>query len=339
MKKIWFIMDRICGKRLAPTLKELIPILESHQEIELDTTAKEKLLTISAATIDRLLAPERKKQSLCTRSRTKPGTLLKHQIPIRTFSERNEHKPGFVEIDLVGHEGGEARGDYIQTLDITDVCTGWTETQAVKNKAQVWVFEALKQIRRHLPFELLGIDSDNGSEFINANLYRYCHNEQIAFTRARAYRKNDNCYVEQKNYSVVRRAVGYLRYDTQQDLNILNQLYGYLRFYTNYFQPVMKLVEKKRIGSKVKKRYDKPQTPYQRVLASPYVADENKEALRKEYAQLNPEEFKRQITRLQNRLKKLATMRQRLKRKELNQDKENGKSFKDFEYIFREATN
>lgn len=335
LKKIWFIMDCICGKRLGPILGELIPILENYQEIELDTTTKEKLLTISAVTIDRLLAPERRKQSLRARSRTKPGTLLKHQIPIRTFSEWNEHKPGFVEIDLVGHEGGEARGDYIQTLDITDVCTGWTETQAVRNKAQVWVFEALKRIRQRLPFKLLGIDSDNGSEFINDQLYRYCLEEEITFTRARAYRKNDNCYVEQKNWSVVRRALGYLRYDTQGELEIINQLYFHLRLYTNHFQPVMKMIEKTRVGSRVKKKYDRPRTPCQRVLNSHHVEEERKEALTKEHVKLNPAELKRQITRLQDKLRRIGL----LKRKKLNYNENNDKNHKDFEYIFREATN
>ena len=181
LKKIWMIMDCICGKRLAPVLGELITTLEQHGEIELDEETKEKLLTISAATIDRLLGKERKRMSLRRRSRTKPGTLLKHQIPIKTFSQWDEQRPGFVEIDLVGHEGGNTSGDYIQTLDVTDVCTGWTEVQAVKNKAQVWVFEALKQIRQRLPFDLLGIDSDNGSEFINDQLYRYCLKEEITF--------------------------------------------------------------------------------------------------------------------------------------------------------------
>src|SRR5713101_4316622 len=315
LKKIWFIMDCICGKRLGPILGELIPILENYQEIELDTTTKEILLTISAVTIDRLLAPERRKQSLRGRSRTKPGTLLKHQIPIRTFSEWNEHKPGFVEIDLVGHEGGEARGDYIQTLDITDVCTGWTETQAVRNKAQVWVFEALKRIRECLPFKLLGIDSDNGGEFINDQLYRYCQKEQITFTRGRPYRKNDSCYVEQKNYSVVRRAVGYLRYETEEQLEVINELYGYLRVYTNYFQPVMKLIEKTRVGSRVRKKYDKSKTPYHRVIESSHVEEEEKKALSKEYAKLNPAELKRQITRLQNKLRKLAIKQREIERK------------------------
>lgn len=302
LKKLWFIMDFICGKRLAPILKELISALERHKEIKLDSGIRRKLLKISPATIDRLLAGERRKHNLKGRSNTKPGTLLKNQIPIRTFSEWDEKKPGFVEIDLVGHEGGDPRGDFIQTLDLTDILTGWTETQAVRNKAQVWVFDALKEIRGRLPFGLKGIDSDNGSEFINDHLFRFCKENRITFTRSRKYRKNDNCYVEQKNYSVVRRAVGYQRYDTEAELNMLNKLYGYLRLYTNYFQPVMKLTQKTRRGSKVTKRYDKPRTPYQRALESPHVSDKNKDDMRMPYVTLNPAELKRQITRLQNRL-------------------------------------
>ena len=309
--------------------------MEEHGEIELDTRTKQKLLRISASTIDRALAPERKRLLNRTRSRTKPGTLLKHNIPIKTFSQWDDQRPGFVEIDLVGHDGGNISGDYIQTLDVTDVCTGWTETQAVKNKAQVWVFAALKQIRKCLPFKLLGIDSDNGSEFINDQLYRYCLKEEITFTRARAYRKNDNCYVEQKNWSVVRRALGYLRYDTEGELEIINRLQGYLRLYTNHFQPVMKMIEKTRVGSKVKKKYDRPRTPCQRVLDSSDVEGGRKEALAKEHLKLNPAELKRQITKLQDKLRKIGL----LKRKEQNYNKNNDKNHKDFEYIFREATN
>jgi hypothetical protein len=338
LKKVWLIMGFICGKRLKPELKEVIPILERHKEIDLDKTVRERLCKISAATIDRALAPERKKRSLRQRSRTKPGTLLKHQIPIRTFSEWDEQRPGFVEIDLVGHEGGDPSGEYIQTLDMTDVCTGWTETQAVKNKARVWVFEALKEIRRGLPFKLLGIDSDNGSEFINEHLYGYCEDEKITFTRARAYRKNDNCYVEQKNYSVVRRWVGYHRYDTPQQLRLLNQLYSRLRLYTNYFQPVMKLEEKIRVGSKVKKRYDQPRTPYRRVLESPLVEKEHKKKLNQEYSKLNPAELRRQISSLQIKLRKLAA-KENLKKRNQKQNHKNEKNQKNFEYILREATN
>src|SRR5262249_11174185 len=222
--KVWMIMDQICGKRLAPMMEEIVTRLEAFGELKLLPSTREKLLRISAATIDRLLAPERDKLSFGSKSRTKPGTLLKSQIPIRTFSDWDESRPGFVEIDLVAHDGGLATGDYLQTLDVTDVFTGWTETQGVRNKAQVWVFEAIKLIRTRFPFELLGIDSDNGSEFINHELLRYCQEQKITFTRSRSYRKNDNCFVEQKNYSVVRRAVGYLRYDTDEELLLLNEL-------------------------------------------------------------------------------------------------------------------
>jgi len=218
-----------------------------------------------------------------------------------------------VEIDLVGHDGGNSYGEFAQTLTVTDVCTGWTEVQAVKNKAQCWVFEALKDIRDRLPFDLLGIDSDNGGEFINDHLYRYCIQEKITFTRARSYRKNYSCFVEQKNYSVVRRAVGYMRHDTPEEVRLLNELYGYLRLYSNHFHPVMKLLEKTRVGSKVKKKYDKPQTPYQRVLASPYVSKDTKKWLRQEHEKLNPAELNRKITHLQQKLIRIASAKERRK--------------------------
>jgi hypothetical protein len=277
----------------------LVPLLQKHREITIDAATKGKLLTISAAPIDRLLKAERKKQQLKSRSHTKPGTLLKHQIAIRTFAQWDEKRPGFVEIDLVGHDGGDPSGDFAQTLNVTDIATGWTEAQAVKNKAQRWVFEAITDMRVRFPFDILGIDSDNGAEFINNHLYRYCKEEKITFTRARSSRKNDNCFIEQKNYSVVRRAVGYMRHDTQLELEILNELYGFLRLYSNFFQPGMKLLEKTRIGSKVKKKYDEAQTPYQRVLASPDIPKENKKQLRSQYRKLNPAELKRKIETLQ----------------------------------------
>jgi len=312
LSAIWYIMDCICGKRLAPMLKTIIPILEKHHEIQLDEETRTKLLTISSATIDRLLKPERKKHTLKGRSHTKPGTLLKHQIPIRTFAQWDEKKPGFVEIDLVGHDGGDPSGEFAQTLNLTDIATGWTEDQAVKNKAQRWVFEALTDIRARLPFDLLGIDSDNGAEFINNHLYTYCKEEKITFTRARSSRKNDNCVIEQKNYSVVRRAVGYMRHDTPKEVALLNELYRFLRLYSNFFQPVMKLLEKTRIGSKVRKKYDEAQTPYQRVLASPDVSKEAKKQLRSQYRKLNPAELKRKIENLQRRLIQAASDKQKI---------------------------
>jgi len=277
---IWYLSDCICGKRLAPFIRETVPILKKFNEINIDQETEEKLLKISPATIDRLLRKKKMKYRVKKgKSWTKPGTLLKHQIAIRTFADWDEKIPGFVEVDLVGHDGGILKGDFLYSLDVTDVHTGWTETKAIRNKAQVWVFNALKEIRKRLPFELLGIDSDNGSEFINVHLLNYCEREHITFTRSRTGRKNDNCFVEQKNYSIVRRAVGYLRYDTEKELKTMNEMYNVLRVYTNFFLPSMKLIEKTRIGSRVTKKYDKPKTPYLRIIESNKVSGKMKNML------------------------------------------------------------
>ena len=315
LTKLWELLNYLCGKRLVAIMPELIAKLEQFAELRLTVSTKEKLLRISAASIDRLLQPERRKHQLRGRSHTKPGTLLKHQIPIRTFAEWDEQQPGFAEIDLVAHDGGLALGDYCQTLDLTDVCTGWTETEAVPNKAQVWVFEAIQTIRQRLPFRLLGLDSDNGSEFINNDLLRYCQKERITFTRARPYRKNDNCYVEQKNYSVVRQTVGYQRFDTAAELMVLKQLYATLRLYTNIFQPTMKLKSKERIGSRVQKSYYAPQTPYQRVLAAAEVTAADKKKLQRQYQNLNPAALKRELDKYRKELFRLAAKKRSVKPK------------------------
>ena len=306
LQKVWVICDGICGKRLAPYLAEIVPTLERLGELTLDEEVRRKLIGISPATIDRMLAPARKRYQLRARSQTKPGTLLKHQIPIRTFSDWDDLRPGFIEVDLVSHEGGNARGDYAYTLDATDVYTGWTETEAVRNRAERWVFAGLEKVKERFPFDIIGIDSDNGSEFINNHLFRYCTENKITFTRSRPYRKNDNCFVEQKNYSVVRRAVGYRRYDTPSELEALNDLYAVLRLYTNYFQPSMKLIKKTRNGSKVRKKYDGARTPYCRVLESKVIPEQAKEELKRVYETLNPVKLGRQISRLQDRLDELA---------------------------------
>lgn len=306
LQKIWVICDGICGKRLAPYLKEIVLKLERLGELTLDEETRRKLIAISPATIDRMLAPTRKRYQLRARSQTKPGTLLKHQIPIRTFSDWDELRPGFVEVDLVSHEGGNARGDYAYTLDATDVWSAWTETEAVRNRSEMWVFAGLEKALARFPFAICGIDSDNGSEFINNHLLRYCNEQKITFTRSRPYRKNDNCFVEQKNYSVVRRVVGYRRYDTPSELEALNQLYAVLRLYTNYFQPSMKLIKKTRNGSKVTKKYDPARTPYCRVLQSRVVPKAAKQELKRIYAMLNPVKLQREINRLQDRLDELA---------------------------------
>ena len=306
LTKIWEILDYISSKRLVAILPAVLERLLACRELKLKKTIQKKMLTISPATMDRVLKPAREKHAIKGRSCTKPGTLLKHQVPIRTYSDWDDLQPGFLEMDLVGHEGGKAEGDYCFTLDITDVATGWTELAAVPNKAQKWVFDALQDLRKRLPFTVLGLDSDNGSEFINHHMLRYCTEHQITFTRSRPYRKNDNCYVEQKNWSVVRRAVGYARYDTPQQCQLLNDLYRLLRDYNNFFMPSMKLVEKIRDGAKVRKRYDTPQTPFQRVLQSPTIPRAIKERLRRHYEQLNPAALHRQIRQIQKQLDRLT---------------------------------
>jgi hypothetical protein len=332
LKRVWAIADGMCGKRLVAIMPETIRKLEQFGEIRLGKDVRALLLQMSASTTDRLLAGERRKMQLKGRSGTKPGSLLKGQIPVRTFSEWNEGAPGFFEVDLVAHEGGNAKGEYIQTLDMVDVFSGWTETRAVKNKAQVWVFEALREVRERLPFPMLGLDSDNGAEFINDELTRYCRQNSITFTRSRPYRKNDSCHVEQKNWHVVRRTVGYHRYETKEQLLTLNQLYQVLRLYTNFFQPNMKLVEKTRQGAKVSKKYDKPQTPFQRLLAFPSLSTEGKYRLAELYETLNPAQLQRDISSLQETLSALVQKQARKPKKEVTTPNH-------FEYILADATN
>ena len=303
LRQFWALSDGLCGKRLVVFIRETVPLLEQQGRLHIaPQLIREQLLSASAATIDRLLATTKRQSQLKGRSATRPGTLLKYHVPVRTFADWSDLQPGFCEVDLVGHDGGSNFGDYAQTLTATDVATGWTEMEAAKNKARSNVFDALKAIRSRLPFALLGIDSDNGAEFINSHLIQYCSDERITFTRSRPYRKNDNCYVEQKNYSVIRRTVAYYRYDTARQLEILRMLYHALRLYTNFFQPVMKLTEKIRHGSKLTRRYDKPQTPYRRLLAHPDIPQQVKDLLTAQYYSLNVIALKRELNRRQQQL-------------------------------------
>ena len=307
LKRIWELLDCICGKLLAAALPQVLPRLVACGELKLRKAVEHKLLAMSASTIDRLLKPERAKYRLKKRrGGTKPGTLLKQQIPVRTFADWTEQEPGFLEMDLVAHDGGSASGDYCQTLDLTDVHTGWTVQRAVLNKAEKWTFEALQHLRAELPFPLKGLDSDNGGEFINHHLQRYCAEQQITFTRARPWRKNDNCYVEQKNWSIVRRFVGYYRYEGPEARDLLNRLYALLQDYTNFFVPTLKLKEKVRDGARVVRRYYEPETPLQRVLAAPQVNALAKQRLRRRYQRLNLAQLRRQIDALQRKLTQQA---------------------------------
>ena len=299
--KVWAVLDCPCGKRLVAAMPHTLEALERFGEIRLEDEVREKLLALSASTCDRLLSSERRKLEIKSRHKTKPGSLLKHQIPVRTFCEWNEGRVGFLEADLVGHDGGVASGDYCQSLDATEVKSGWTELRALRNKAQVWTQEAIDDIRQKLPFPLLGLDSDEGPEFINAHLLRYCEEHEITFTRSRPWRKNDSCYVEQKNWTAVRKYVGYFRYDTEEQL-LLFRLYETLCLYLNFFQPQARLLEKVREGSRVKRRYDQPKTPCQRILADPEVDEIIKRKLRRKYKKLNPAQLMREINSLQRRL-------------------------------------
>lgn len=287
LRQVWEASGELCGKRLAPFLDELVSALEAEGALRVAAPVREQLLRMSAATIDRRLRPFRLQQRRGLGT-TKPGTLLKQQVPVQPYTPWDEQRLGFVEIDLVAHCGTTTAGHYVNTLTVTDVATGWTECAAVWGKGQAAVCGALEQIRDRLPFPLLGIDSDNGAEFLNAHLVRWCEQEQLTFTRSRPYWKNDQAHVEQKNWSVVRRLLGYDRYETEAELALLQRVYQWLRLWTNHWQPVLKLIGKEREGAKVRKQYDRAQTPYRRVLASERLGPEAQERLEQEHAAHGP---------------------------------------------------
>lgn len=298
LKYVWASANFICGKRLEPFLPELVKSLKRHKEIAITKEDQELLSKVSAATIDRLLAPARKEISLKGRSTTKPGTLLKHQIPIRTFADWDQEVPGFLEVDLVAHCGETTAGEYLNTLNMTDICTGWTVCTAFMGRSERYCVQAIIKATPAFPFHILGIDSDNGSEFINAHLKRHCERNQITFTRARPWKKNDSAHIEQKNYDVVRKHVGYARFDNYDQLEILQRIYNLLQLYINYFQPSRKLISKQRNGAKVRKTYDRAQTPAQRLLARKDIDRITKQQLRTCYRQLNPAQLMRDVVDL-----------------------------------------
>lgn len=292
---IWEQSGFLCGKRLHAFLPLWIKALERSGNLSLEPKIVQLLLSMSPATIDRKLQPARRRLKHRGRSTTRSGTLLKHQIPVRTFADWNDACPGCTEIDLVAHCGDSTRGEYLNTLSMVDVATQWFESRAVAFRSQRDVFAALDFLRYQFPFPLQGIDSDNDTVFINAHLVRYCRREEITFTRSRPYKKNDQAHVEEKNGSVIRNLIGYDRYEGLEATQALNDVYGCLRLWVNFFQPSAKLVEKRRVGSKVYKKHDRPQTPYQRVQASPDVSEENKLALRQLFLTLDPLQLRQEL--------------------------------------------
>src|SRR5664280_1729800 len=279
LTEFWHLSDRLCGKRLVPFLQRIIPFLETRGQLDLAPAVRDLLLRMSPATCDWLLQDVRTKEEPWEHPHPRPGMLLLRKVPVQTAAQWDRTRSGFVAVDLVAHEGCVAGGEYACTLDVTDVATGWTETMAVRNKSQEQVFAALSSICSDLPFPLLGIHSDNGSEFMNNHLIRYCHQEHITKARSRPYRENDNCSVEQKNWNIVRRTVWYLRYNTEDEVLLMNKIYQSLRLFTNFFLPVMQLTHKIRQGTKVARSYDTPCSPHERVLASPCITDNSTSVL------------------------------------------------------------
>jgi hypothetical protein len=305
LSKIWTGLNFICGRRLQSFLPDVLPNLERHNEVSLSNDDRQLLLAMSISTINRLLKSERAKLQLKGRSSTKPGTLLKHQIPIRTFADWNEATPGFMEIDLVAHCGGSLKGEYLHTLSMTDICTQWMALPCFMGRSDRFCSAAISEATSSLPFPLLGIDSDNDSCFINEHLLRFYERNSLTFTRGRASKPNDSCHIEQKNWDVVRRNIGYARFDKPEHLPLLRSALTLLSLYQNFFQPSSKLIDKHRNGARYKKTYDKPQTPCQRLLLRPDIPQKTKDHLQQTFDDLNPFELITNIRRLVDEMNRL----------------------------------
>jgi hypothetical protein len=285
LKAVWVAAGYPWSVRLKALLPQWLPW--ARKRLALSPALEAQLRTISARQIDRVLAADKRRRRCRQYGRTKPGTLLKHHIPIKT-DHWDVTEPGFTEIDLVSHSGDRADGDFLHSLDLTDIHTTWVETCAVLGKSQVRVQEGLEQLRQQLPFPLRGIDSDNGSEFINAHLHRYCEAHQIQFTRGRPYKKDDNAHIEQKNWTHVRKHMGYLRYDTEAARAAMNAVYADLRLLQNLFMPSVKLQSKARVGARLRRRYGAPLTPLERVQTCPQADPAKVAALVAMRDQLDP---------------------------------------------------
>ena len=300
---IWEASDRICGKRLRPLAPLLVESMERHGHLRLEPEVRRQLLAMSAATIDRAL---QEAKSGSGRPRRGPVTAVRRSIPVRTFSDWEDPPPGFCEVDLVWHSGPTAKGSFVQTLVVTDIATGWTECAPLLVREQNLLTEVLTELRKLLPFALLGFDSDNDTVFINETVRDYCLAGGITFTRCRPYRKNDQAWVEQKNGAVVRRIVGYRRFEGLTAAAALADLYTTVRLFVNFFQPSFKLAEKHREGARVHKIYHKPATPYQRLMEDPRTSEDVKRRLEQVYGTLDPVLLLRDMRAAQRRLVEIA---------------------------------
>lgn len=305
--KVWELLDFPCGIRLKPVLLSTIESLTLCKEMTISSEALELIEQISAKTLDRRLTSEREIRKLKkNRGTTRHGTLLKSSIPIR-ITNWDTSKVGFMEMDTVAHNGGNPAGEFIYSLDMVEIYSGWSEQFAVMGKGQAGVIQAVNTIVDDLPFKTLGLDSDGGSEFINWHMIKYCEERNLFFTRSRPERSNDNAYVEQKNYTHIRQIFGYGRFDTIEQLKGLNNLYRKeLRLYNNFFKPVMKIKTKEKINNSVcKKTYDQAKTPYQRLMECDQISQEQKEKLKALYLSLNLVELKKIINEKIKNIKQL----------------------------------
>jgi hypothetical protein len=303
---LWEASDRVCGKRLRPSLPVLVAAMERHGHVQLAPEVRIGVLSMSAATIDRMLKDVKEKAGQRRRRRAPPSAAIRRSVPVRTFSDWKDPAPGFVEADLVAHSGPSSRGSYVQTLVLTDIASGWTECAPLLVREQVLVTEVLDEIRKVMPFGLLGFDTDNDSVFMNETIRDYCVAAKVEFTRCRPYRKNDQAFVEQKNGAVVRRIVGYRRLEGLEAAAALAELYRSVRLFVNFFQPSFKLAEKSRDGAVVKKRYHPPATPYQRLLDDARVSDDVRSRLKATAADLDPVMLLKDIRASQQRLVEIA---------------------------------
>lgn len=303
---VWEASDRICGKRLRPLVPIMLEAMERHGHLQLAPEVRTGLLAMSAATMDRALCDIRGQARGRTRRHAAPSAAVRRSVPVRTFSDWGDPAPGFVEADLVAHSGPTTRGSFVQTLTLTDIATGWTECAPLLVREQRLLTEVLTEVRKRLPFPLLGFDTDNDSVFMNETVRDYCLAAGIAFTRCRPYRKNDQAWVEQKNGAVVRRIVGYRRFEGLAAAAALAELYVSVRLFVNFFQPSFKLAEKTREGAKVYKRYHPPATPYQRLMADPRASEEVKRQVEAQRTELDPVRLLSDIRAVQQRLVEIA---------------------------------
>jgi hypothetical protein len=303
LEMLWAMSGYICSKRLVAGIPLYLSLIEAEGAWGFSEEVKEKLLRVSVSTCERLLRPSKAAFHPAGRSLTKPGSMLKSQIPVRTWADWMETEPGYCEMDLVHHCDNSVYGEYAHTLSVTDVILGWTELHALRNRSETSVVTGVESIRSRMPYPVKGLDSDSGGEFINHIVYRYCQERGILFTRSRPARKNDQCRIEQKNYSVVRQNVGYDRYEGEEAIRALNAFYRALRLQVNFLQPCMILTSKERVGARVRRHYGMAKTPCQRALEHPCVSNDCKQALREQLAAIKPIALSKEILRLREALR------------------------------------